>query len=200
MDNQKKLIKLKKEEKKLSTILLSKKKYAKKNAKFMFWTLIFPLLFTSSSFIMNCIFSSTYTYVLLISSLLVFIPEALNNLIIAIDGGYKKILQNRIKNIQSKIEKLESIELSKNKSINESERIFLGIEQPKKEKTWDDVLYTEEEIHQYMQMPEAPTPFNPETIFGIDENTEEQIDNLQNEQSGPRLVKKLTPPRKTDNK
>ena len=165
----------------------------KKNAKFMFWTLIFPLLFTSSSFIMNCIFSSTYTYVLLISSLLVFIPEALNNLIIAIDGGYKKILQNRIKNIQSKIEKLESIELSKNKSINESERIFLGIEQPKKEKTWDDVLYTEEEIHQYMQMPEAPAPFNPETIFGIDENTEEQIDNLQNEQSGPVLVKKKTP-------
>ena len=109
------------------------------------------------------------------------------------------MLQNRIKNIQSKIEKLESIELSKNKSINESERIFLGIEQPKKEKTWDDVLYTEE-IHQYMQMHKAPAPFNTETIFGIDENTEEQIDNLQNEQSGPRLVKKLTPPRNTGNK
>ena len=196
MDNQKKLIKLKKEEKKLSTILLSKKKYAKKNAKFMFWTLIFPLLFTSLSFIMNCIFSSTYTYVLLISSLLVFIPEALNNLTIAIDGGYKKILQNRIKNIQSKIEKLESIELSKNKSINESERIFLGMEQPKKEKTWDDVLYTEEEIHQYMQMPESPAPFNPETIFGTDENTEEQTDSLQNEISGPILIKKKTPPKK----
>lgn len=200
MDKQKKLIKLKKEEEKLSTILLSKKKYAKENAKFMFWTLIFPLLFTSSSFIMNCIFSSTYTYVLLISSLLVFIPSALNNLTIAIDGGYKKILQNRIKNIQSKIEKLESIELSKNKSINESERIFLGIEQPKKGKTWDDVLYTEEEIHQYMQMPESPAPFNPETIFGTDENTEEQTDSLQNEISGPILVKKKTPPRNTGNK
>ena len=166
----------------------------------MFWTLIFPLLFTSSSFIMNCIFSSTYTYILLISSLAVFIPTTLIALTIAIDGGYKKILQNRIENIQSKIKKLESFELSKNKSINESERIFLGIEQPKKEKTCDDVLYTEEEIHQYMQMPEAPAPFNPETIFGIDENTEEQIDNLQNEQSGPVLVKKKTPPRNTGNK
>lgn len=194
MDKQKKLIKLKKEEEKLSTILLSKKKYAKENAKFMFWTLIFPLLFTSSSFIMNCIFSSTYTYVLLISSLAVFIPSALNNLTIAIDGGYKKILQNRIKNIQSKIKKLESIELSKNKSINESERIFLGVEQPKKGKTWDDVLYTEEEIHQYMQMPEAPAPFNPETIFGIGEN-QDQTDNLQQEQCGPVLVKKKTPPK-----
>lgn len=196
MDNQKKLIKLKKEEEKLSTILLSKKKYAKENAKFMFWTLIFPLLFTSSSFIMNCIFSSTYTYVLLISSLAVFIPSALNNLTIAIDGGYKKILQNRIKDIQSKIEKLESIELSKNKSINESERIFLGIEQPKKEKTWNDVLYTEEEIHQYMQMPESPAPFNPETIFGTDENTEEQTDSLQSEISGPVLTKKKSKNRK----
>lgn len=199
MYKQKRLIKLKKEKEKLSTILLNKKKYAKENAKYMFWTLVFPLLFISSSFIMNCVFSSTYTYILLISSLAVFIPTTLIDLTIAIDGGYKKILQNRIENIQSKIKKLESFELSKNKSINESERIFLGIEQPKKEKTWDDVLYTEE-IHQYMQMPEAPAPFNTETIFGIDENTEEQIDNLQNEQSGPRLVKKLTPPRNTGNK
>ena len=93
MNNQKKLIKLKKEEKKLSTILLSKKKYAKENAKFMFWTLIFPLLFISSSFIINCIFSSTYTYILLISSFGVYIPSALINLTITIDGGYKKNLQ-----------------------------------------------------------------------------------------------------------
>ena len=70
MDKQKKLNKLKKEAEKLSTILLSKKKFARENSKFMFWTLIFPLLFTSSSFIMNCIFSSTYTYVLLFHHLL----------------------------------------------------------------------------------------------------------------------------------
>ena len=81
----------------------------------------------------------------------------------------------------------------------EGDRIVKPIfDEVDKTKTWDDVLYTEEEIHQYMQMPEAPTPFNPETIFGIDKNTEEQIDNLQNEQRGPRLVKKLTPSRNTE--
>lgn len=69
-----------------------------------------------------------------------------------------------------------------------------------KTKTWDDVLYTEEEIHQYMQMPESPVPFNPETIFGTDENIEEQTDNLQNEQSGPRLVKKRKPTNPNDKK
>lgn len=61
-----------------------------------------------------------------------------------------------------------------------------------KEKTWDDVLYTEDEIHKYMQMPEAPAPFNPETIFGLNEPVKEQ--------SGPVLVKKKTPPRNTGNK
>ena len=60
--------------------------------------------------------------------------------------------------------------------------------------SWSNILYTEEEIHQYMQMPESPAPFNLETIFGTDENTEEQTDSLQNEISGSRLVKRLTPP------
>ena len=69
-----------------------------------------------------------------------------------------------------------------------------------KTKTWDDVLYTEEEIHQYMQMPESSVPFNPETIFGTDENIEEQTDNLQNEQSGPRLVKRRKPTNPNDKK
>ena len=193
MDKQKKLNKLKNEKERLSTILLSKKKLAKENSKFMFWTLIFPLLFTSSSFIMNCIFSSTYTYVLLISSLAIFIPSALIDLTIAIDGGYKKILQNRIKNIQSKIAKLEVDKTKENKFEQEQSRIFLGIEErPKQEKSWDDILFTEEEIHQYVQMPESPAPFNPETIFGSNEPVKEQ--------SGPVLTKKLIPPRNTGNK
>lgn len=188
MDKQKKLNKLKNEKERLSTILLSKKKLAKENSKFMFWTLIFPLLFTSSSFIMNCIFSSTYTYVLLISSLAIFIPSALIDLTIAIDGGYKKILQNRIKNIQSKIAKLEVDKTKENKFEQEQSRIFLGIEErPKQEKSWDDILFTEEEIHQYMQMLESPAPFKPETIFDSDEPVKEQ--------SGPVLVKKKTPPK-----
>lgn len=69
-----------------------------------------------------------------------------------------------------------------------------------KTKTWDDALYIEEEIHQYMQMPESPVPFNPEIIFGTDENIKEQTDNLQNEQSGPRLVKKRKPANPNDKK
>lgn len=175
MDKQKKLNKLKKEKERLSTILLSKRKLAKENAKFMFWTLIFPLLFISSSFIINCIFSTTYTYILLISSFVVYIPSALINLTIAIDGGYKKNLQNRIKYIQSKIAKLETDKTNENKFEQEQARIFLGIEeQSKQEKNWDDVLYTEEEIHQYMQISESPAPFNPETIFGLNNNIEEQ--------------------------
>ena len=63
---------------------------------------------------------------------------------------------------------------------------------PKKEKTWGDVLYTEEEIHQYMQIPESPAPFNPETIFVSNEPVKEQ--------SGHVLTKKKTPPRNTENK
>ena len=198
MDKQKKLNKLKKEAEKLSTILLSKKKFARENSKFMFWTLIFPLLFTSSSFIMNCIFSSTYTYVLLISSLVVFILSALTNLTIAMDGGYRKILQNRIKDIQNKIAKSEHDKTKENKFANEPERIFLGIEQPKEK--WNDVLYTKEEIHQYMQMPESLAPFNSETIFGTNENIEEQNTDLQYELDGPVLSKKLTPPKHKNNK
>lgn len=59
-----------------------------------------------------------------------------------------------------------------------------------KEETWDDVLYTEEEIHQYMQMPEASAIFNPETIFDSTEPVKEQ--------SGPRLVKKRILPKQNN--
>lgn len=63
-----------------------------------------------------------------------------------------------------------------------------------KEKTLDDLVYTEEEIRYYT--PESLTPFDLELIFGTDENIKEQTDNLKNEQSGPRLVKKRIPPKK----
>lgn len=52
-------------------------------------------------------------------------------------------------------------------------------------KTWDDVLYTEEEIHQYMQMPESPAPFNPETIFGASDEVQQE--------KAPALVKRRIP-------
>ena len=119
------------------------------------------------------ILSSIYTYWLLISSLMLYIPTALINLSIQTLCGYKMLLQNKLKNIQNKIEKLESALRQKNKSMVEPERFFLGTEEPKQEKTWDDILYTEEEIHQYMQMPESKTSFNPETIFKTNEIVEE---------------------------
>ncbi len=65
-------------------------------------------------------------------------------------------------------------------------------EDKSKEKTRDDFMYTEEEI----KTPELPAQFNSETILGKDKNTEEQTDNLQTNQSDPRLVKKRIPPKK----
>lgn len=62
-----------------------------------------------------------------------------------------------------------------------------------KGKSWDELMYTEEEIKHYTL--ESHVPFNPETIFEITENTEEQTDKLQKEQCGPRLVKKRIPPK-----
>ena len=81
------------------------------------------------------------------------------------------------------------IELANKKNYVESNihKFGIGKEPSKQEKTWGDVLYTEEEIHQYMQMPEAQAPFNPETIFDSNEPVKEQ--------SGPVLVKRRTPPK-----
>lgn len=103
------------------------------------------------------------------------------------------VMSKTLKNLKSKSENMrvirEQVNLSKTK-IDESEIKFLGKEQSNREKNWDDVLYTEEEIRQYMQVSESPAPFNREAIFGTSDNVEEQTDNLQYEQSGPRLVKK----------
>lgn len=59
------------------------------------------------------------------------------------------------------------------------------INKSKKEKTWDDLLLTEEEIKIYMQ--KDTTPFDSETIFGT---TDEQKEQVQSEPNGPRLIKK----------
>jgi len=166
MNKEKKLNKLKLKKEKILTILLSDKKVTKQNKKYMSWTLMTPLVLIFLSFIMNCILSSTYTYWLLISSLVLYIPVSLLNLSIQLFGGYKTLLQNRLKNIQNKIDKLESNLKQKNKSMIEE----------KQKKTWDDFLYTEEEIKQYMQMPEPKAPFNPEIIFKTNELDEKNDD------------------------
>ena len=116
-----------------------------------------PLVLIFLSFIMNCILSSTYTYWLLISSLVLYIPVSLLNLSIQLFGGYKTLLQNRLKNIQNKIDKLESNLKQKNKSMIEE----------KQKKTCDDFLYTEEEIKQYMQIPEPKAPFTAEIAVAL---------------------------------
>jgi len=103
MNKEKKLKKLKLKKEKILTILLSDKKVTKQNKKYMSWTLMTPLVLIFLSFIMNCILSSTYTYWLLISSLVLYIPVSLLNLSIQLFGGYKTLLQNRLKNIQNKI-------------------------------------------------------------------------------------------------
>ena len=59
------------------------------------------------------------------------------------------------------------------------------INKSKKEKTWDDLLITEEEIKTYMQ--KETIPFDSETIFGT---TNEQQEQVQSEPNGPRLIKK----------
>lgn len=110
----------------------------------------------------------------------------------------KLVMSKTLKNLKMKNEDMkeikEQINISKEKA--EQQQIKpLETEKSKQEKTWDDVMYTEEEIKQYMQMPESPTLFNPETIFGADTNVEEQTDSLQNEQNGPRLVKKRISPK-----
>ena len=95
-----------------------------------------------------------------------------------------------------------AIELANKRNYveNNIHKYGIGKEQHKQEKIWDDVLYTGEEIHQYMQLPEAPVPLNLETIFGANKTIEEQTDNLQKEQNGHRLVKKLIPTKNTGNK
>ena len=48
-------------------------------------------------------------------------------------------------------------------------------------------------------MQESPAPFKPETIFGNNEDIEEQIDSLQQSSNGHRLVRKLTQQKNNSN-
>ena len=89
--------------------------------------------------------------------------------------------------IENKYQKLKEYERELTEIIERTNYQEKNIE---KEKTWDDLFYTEEEIKLYTQ--ESPALFNPETIFTNVENTEEPIDDLQYELNGPRLVRKLT--------
>ena len=96
--------------------------------------------------------------------------------------------------IENKYQKLKEYERELTEIIERTNYQEKNIE---KEKTWDDLFYTEEEIKLYTQ--ESPAPFNLETIFTNVENAEEPIDDLQYELNGPRLARKLTQQKNNSN-
>jgi len=184
---------------------IKKVQIMKKNAKSAWLMRIFPSLICIISLTASGISAFGTIYLLsLCTGLQILVEKG-----IKWTCGTKKEREEREKSATTMLESLnhhlkvhektleEEKEKMKYKEIPyEGDRIVKAIfDKVDKTKTWDDVLYTEEEIHQYMQMPEAPAPFNQETIFGIDEN-QDQTDNLQQEQDGPVLTKKLTPPKK----
>ena len=106
-----------------------------------------------------------------------------------------EIKENEINiSIEDKCQKLKEYEKELTEIIERTNYQEKNIE---KEKTWDDLFYTEEEIKLYTQ--ESPTPFNPETIFETNKDVEETIDDLQYELDGPRLVRKLIPSKNNSN-
>ena len=77
----------------------------------------------------------------------------------------KEQIKININNINMSIEKDKQKLKEYKKELTEIiERTNYHETDVEKEKTWDDLLYTEEEIRLYMK--EAPAPFDPETIFG----------------------------------
>ena len=96
--------------------------------------------------------------------------------------------------IENKYQKLKEYERELTEIIERTNYQEKNIE---KEKNWDDLFYTEEEIKLYTQ--ESPAPFNPKTIFTNVENAEESIDDTQCELNGPRLVRKLTQQKNNSN-
>lgn len=88
-------------------------------------------------------------------------------------------------NLEQNIDRLANELVELGYSLKETEHRLKEINWQKsdKEKTWDDVMYTEEEIHHYIQMSESPAPFNPETVFGKDETMEKK--------TGKKLVRTL---------
>lgn len=113
--------------------------------------------------------------------------------------GTKEQIKININNINMSIEKdyqkLKEYEKELTEIIERTNYQETDVE---REKTWDDLLYTEEEIRLYMK--EAPAPFDPKTIFTTSEEVEEQTDNLQKELNESRLVKRLTPSKNNGNK
>jgi len=106
----------------------------------------------------------------------------------------KALIETQIRDIS-----LAVIQLKEEQQVLESMESKTNQEKKEtREKTLDDMLYTEEEIKLYMR--ESQVPSNPESISGIDKVIEEQQDLLLQEQSGQKLVKKLTSTKSVGNK
>lgn len=92
-------------------------------------------------------------------------------------------------------------ELQKNNNKSEEELVNSKHIQKSPEVTYDGLVYeafVREEIKQLQEISESSAPFNPEVIFELDENIEEQANISQREQCGLVLLKKKTPLKKNN--
>ena len=113
--------------------------------------------------------------------------------------GTKEEIKTNINNINISIEKdYEKLKEYEKELTEIIERTNYQEKDIEKEQTLNDLFYTEEEIRLSMQ--ESPATFKPETIFGNNEDIEEQTDSLQQSSNGHSLVRKRTPRNNNNNK
>ena len=89
----------------------------------------------------------------------------------------KELIEKQVKDISTVIIKLND------------EKVSLAAKN--KEKTWDDLLYTEAEMREYANNLESPLPVDYSTVLGIDKSVTEQTDSSHAQTSGPVLSRKL---------
>ena len=99
------------------------------------------------------------------------------------------LLDKKMDKISKKIKELENI--LKEHQTSETIIINQTVTKDTQTKKCEEVSYTEEDVKDHVQ--ELPVPINSKTFDGIIENIEEHSECLPQEQSGPRLVKKLLP-------
>lgn len=89
----------------------------------------------------------------------------------------KELIEKQVKDISAAIIKLND------------EKVSLAAKS--KEKTWDDLLYTETEMRKYANNLKSPLPVDYHSILGVDESVTEQTDSSHAQTSGPVLSRKL---------
>lgn len=89
----------------------------------------------------------------------------------------KALIEKQVRDISTAIIKLND------------EKVSLAAKN--KEKTWDDLLYTEAEMREYANNLESPLPVDYSAVLGIDKSVTEQTDSSHAQTSGPVLSRKL---------